>query len=177
MIPRFLVVSGLPASGKTTLARQLGAALELAVLDKDDFLEHLFAESHRIAPDERRALSRRADDEFIRASMLSSGAVLVSFWRRPELSETSGTPTEWLASLPGVVEVYCACSPEVAARRFAARTRHPAHGDSAVDEEQRLSTFRRLGSFGPLGLATVVTVNTEAEVDVGSVLAELATRP
>ena len=40
--PTFVVVSGLPASGKTTLAKSLALALGLRLLDKDDILESLF---------------------------------------------------------------------------------------------------------------------------------------
>ena len=40
----FVVVSGLPASGKTTLARRLASVLELPLIDKDDILDRLFAE-------------------------------------------------------------------------------------------------------------------------------------
>jgi hypothetical protein len=38
----FVVVSGLPASGKTTLARRLADGLGLPLLDKDDILDRLF---------------------------------------------------------------------------------------------------------------------------------------
>ena len=41
--PRLVVVSGLPASGKSTVARTLAGALGLPLLDKDVFLEALFA--------------------------------------------------------------------------------------------------------------------------------------
>ncbi len=40
-MPRFVVVTGLPASGKSTIARQLCAALALPLLDKDELLEAL----------------------------------------------------------------------------------------------------------------------------------------
>ena len=37
-----MVLSGLPGSGKTTVARPLGEALGLPLLDKDHILEGLF---------------------------------------------------------------------------------------------------------------------------------------
>ena len=37
-----VIVSGLPASGKSTLSRGLAAALSLALIDKDVILEGLF---------------------------------------------------------------------------------------------------------------------------------------
>ena len=38
----FVVISGLPGSGKTTLARRLAPALALSLIDKDDILDRLF---------------------------------------------------------------------------------------------------------------------------------------
>jgi shikimate kinase len=38
----FVVISGLPGSGKTTLGRRLAPALTLPFIDKDDILDRLF---------------------------------------------------------------------------------------------------------------------------------------
>jgi gluconate kinase len=38
----FVVISGLPGSGKTTLGRGLASALQLPFIDKDDILNRLF---------------------------------------------------------------------------------------------------------------------------------------
>ena len=54
----FIVLSGLPASGKSTLGRAVAKALRLPMLDKDELLEALF-ESRGIGDaDWRRRLSR-----------------------------------------------------------------------------------------------------------------------
>jgi shikimate kinase / 3-dehydroquinate synthase len=37
----FVVVTGLPGAGKTTVGRALAAALDVPFLDKDDFLDDL----------------------------------------------------------------------------------------------------------------------------------------
>jgi uridine kinase len=38
----FVVISGLPGSGKTTLGRRLAPVLNLPLIDKDDILDRLF---------------------------------------------------------------------------------------------------------------------------------------
>ena len=38
----FVVISGLPGSGKTTLGRRLASVLDLPLIDKDDILDRLF---------------------------------------------------------------------------------------------------------------------------------------
>jgi gluconate kinase len=168
--PSFVVMSGLPASGKSTLGRRLSVAFGLPMIDKDDLLEQRFDSETLVLPAERARLSRLADVDFERAGLASRGAVLVSFWRRTEVSTTSGTPTEWLTSLPDVVEVHCACSPATAAARFLARSRHVGHGDDRASASALLGQFQALDRLGPLGLTPVVVVDCETQPDVASVL-------
>jgi adenylate kinase family enzyme len=169
---RFVVVSGLPGAGKSTLGRLIAESLALEFIDKDDFLEQLLDDNAEGAA-LRSQLSREADHLMRAAAENSDGAVLVSFWRREEVSKTSGTPADWLRTLPNVVEMFCACPPEVAAERFLARTRHAGHGDTARDPDELLHQLTALAALGPIGLATVVRVDTERAVDVAAVVAEL----
>ena len=85
---RFVVVSGVPASGKSTLASRIAPLLGLELIDKDDYLESAFA-GRTVGLDERQRLSRQADHLMRKRVELSSGAVLVSHWQRPEISTTS----------------------------------------------------------------------------------------
>ena len=169
-----MVVSGLPGSGKTTLARKLAPALSLPLLDKDDILEGLFETLGIGDADWRRRLSRASDEILQRLARNSSGAVLTSFWRNPEMSPLSGTPTDWIVSASRrIVEVYCVCDPQVAAMRFVNRRRHPGHLDSAKRVEDVLSGFRTLSATGPLGVGKVLRVDTVKEVDLNLVASEV----
>jgi cytidylate kinase len=164
----FVVMSGLPGSGKTTLGRQLGALLGLDVLDKDDYLEAHFADYGEFDSTLRSTLSRLADAELKERALSASSAVLVSFWRRDQVSLTAGTPTEWLTKLPNVVEVFCECSSAVAAARFRSRVRHDGHRDAVRTD--LLPQLEALARQGPLGIGRLVVANTETTIDV----AELA---
>ena len=165
------MVSGLPASGKTTLARSLSAALELPLLDKDDLLEALLDTLGVESPDERARLSRASDAVMQRVAEASSGAVLSSFWRRDSLSVTSGTPTAWLRDLKDVVEVYCACPAQEAAERFHARTRHAGHFDASKSFTESVRHNEQLAATLPLGIGPLVRVDTTRPVDVPAVVA------
>ena len=170
----FFVLSGLPASGKTTLGQQLAPALGLRLLDKDSVLEGLFDACGSGDPAWRTALSRVSDDVLFRVARALPGAVLVSFWRREAIAPTAGTPTAPLTDLPGeLVEVFCRCDPEVAARRFVERSRHPGHLDRLVTFDDILPRFQRLAAAYPIGLDKVVTVDTTEAVDIESTVAAL----
>jgi len=177
----FVVVTGLPASGKTTLGRALSESLRLPFLDKDDILEALFEVLEVRSGEDRSQLSRASDAVLESLAIVSQGAVLTSFWRRPGLSTTSGTPAEWLSLLKSdvVVEVLCDCDPALAASRFANRKRHPSHLDSRSTEGELRSAFVRLAQEGPVLGPNPVTVDTNELVDPGGVAAlvrEAATR-
>ena len=66
------------------------------------------------------------------------------------------------ASIDRVLEVWCACPPDVAAARYTSRDRHPGHFDAALldDLAQVLTTAE------PLGLGDVLVVATDRDVDV-----------
>jgi hypothetical protein len=103
---RLVVVSGIPGSDKSTIARRLGEVLGLPIFDKDDILEAQFGPGP-VTADERSRSSRLADDVVRTSVETELQAIVVSFWRRPELSATSGTPTEWLAGFDGHRGVVC----------------------------------------------------------------------
>jgi len=123
----------------------------------------------------RDELSREADASFQEQAEQSAGAVLASWWKHPRTTAESGTPTKWLAALPGVkVEVHCQCSAEVAARRFLDRKRHAGHLDDRWSHAQLLASMREQASLGPLGLGSLVIVSTESIPDMTAVLEQLA---
>jgi glucokinase len=163
-----VVVTGLPGCGKTTLGRALAAELRLPFFDKDDILETLFDHVPVEQPADRQRLSRASDAVLETVARASGGAVLASLWRREALSETSGTPTAWLREreTDDVVEVHCVCPPDVAARRFTERRRHPSHLDATRTGDALLTQLQALSSLGPWGLGRLVQVATSGPVDV-----------
>jgi AAA domain len=173
--PRYLVLSGLPASGKSTLAAPLARALGLRLLDKDFFLEALF-EGRGIGDGRwRRELSQQADASLRECAEHSAGAVLCSWWRHPRSPQAdSGTPCEWLGGLPGVtLELHCRCSPQLATERFLARRRHPGHLDGRHSYVELLAGFTQQAALGPLGLSPLLEIDTETPPDCARLLAAI----
>jgi gluconate kinase len=169
-----VIVSGLPASGKSTLSRNLSAALSLSLLDKDDILEALFETLGIGDADWRQLLSRTSDEILQRLASSSSGAVITSFWRHPEISSLSGAPTDWINSASRrVVEIYCECDPQVAAARFIGRNRHPGHLDSLKRVEDVLTSFQTLAARGPLGVGKLLRVDTSGEIEFEKLVGEV----
>jgi hypothetical protein len=176
-LPRpFVVVSGLPASGKTTLAGRLADALGLPLLDKDDILEALFDALGAGDMAWRQRLSRASDEVLRVAAGRSAGAVLTSFWRHPQVEGEAGTPTHWVAALSSrIVEVYCACPVELALARFQARIRHPGHNDAIRPAGDLRRKFNDAGARGPLSVGPLIRVDTTAPCDVEAVIAAVRT--
>jgi len=123
----FVIVSGPPGSGKTTLGEALAPALGLPLIAKDTIKEALMSVLPVPDVETSRALGTASVAALLAVAAQSSGAVLESVWHRsravPDLQRLAGSKAE----------VFCCCDPEVAARRYAARTgnRAAGHLDSA----------------------------------------------
>ena len=175
----FIVVSGLPGSGKTLLAERLAIPLCLPVIDKDEILERLFELKGTGDATHRRMLSRESDLIFEEEAKNSEGALLVSFWHSLGMPSDSGTPTNWLPRLSRrLVNLHCNCPPEIAAARFLNRKRHPGHLDGARSGEQLLADIRRIAELQPPDIGRRIEIDTSKDFDfdtlASSIVAALA---
>ena len=160
-----LLVSGSPASGKSTLARALAEILGYPLISKDTIKESLFNSlgTHLTrnldAPELSRLLSRAAMDLLWSLAPGCPQVILEANFRPGSAHER-----ERLTALPGrKLEVYCHCTLEEASRRFrerATRTdHHPAHSMKVMSVEL-LQEYDR-----PIGLCSAIDVDTEAPVN------------
>ena len=128
---QFIIISGLPASGKTQLGAALADRLNIPLLDKDTFLETLFDDPIEHDDANRFNLSRKADKLFQQSALLNHTAILVSWWKHPQSTKSSGTSADWLLPYTETCfEIHCKCSSLIATNRFISRVRHPDHEDS-----------------------------------------------
>jgi predicted kinase len=163
-----IVVTGLPASGKSTLGRLLHRELALPLLDKDTILESLYDALGSRDRRERSRLSRASDEVLLSLAATARSAILVNWWREDVASRLLrlGVP---------LIEVFCGCPFEAAAARFEARERHPGHHGRArtpAEVEQAASQLRTTWR-GPLGLGSLVRVDTSDGMDARDVVSRV----
>jgi predicted kinase len=162
----YVVVSGPPASGKTTLARALAPALGLPLIAKDTIKQALMTMLPVRDVPASAAIGAASVAALLAVAAEAPGAVLESVWRRSRAAAE-------LAGLPGsVVEVFCRCDQAVAAQRYASRADSRAAGH--FDAERTAGELWNDEVARPVaGGWPVIEVDTSAPVDIGPLLTRL----
>ncbi len=162
---RIVLVSGPPASGKTTIARPLAERLGFALLSKDDIKEALFIALEGRAGD--LAFSRRmshAAMEVLWALAPHCPAVVLEANFRTQSADERARFVALAQSGARLIEVYCRVPREEASRRFAERAHaerhHPAHVLAEMPPE-RMAQYEE-----PFALGPVIEVDTRNPIDV-----------
>jgi predicted kinase len=175
-----VIVTGAPASGKTTIARGLAAELEILALYKDEIKERLAEEIPGERLDWSRALGRAAYTLLydLAEKLLSAGyACLIEANFHPELSLPG---LSRLASSARVVQVVCQADPTVLERRYRQRFeeggRSAVHLDLAAGRGTELAAAFRRDHALPLpgDLIRVDTTSIEM-LDIAALAAEIRT--
>ena len=165
----FVVVTGPPASGKSSLSRALARALDLPLLAKDDYKERLLHEAPAETVEESRVTGRRAVQTMLSEARATGRGVLDSVWvdRGRAIGEISG-----LQTTAAVVEVFCRCDVDTLRRRYRDRapTKGPGHFDQQRREDELWPAESRLPLSGPW---PVVDVDTTGTVDVAELAAQV----
>jgi glucokinase len=166
-----VLVTGVPASGKSSLARPLCEALGLPLLSKDVVKEALF-DALGIA-DREWALRLGAASAEVLWSLLPHcprGAV-VDIWIDPRRDVEVARAGLARSGTARVMEVLCDCPGEVAVARYAERVRHPGHQPPDENILRRIRESALL--IEPLGLGPALRLDTSGPVDVEAVLSWL----
>jgi predicted kinase len=157
----YVVVSGLPGSGKTAIAAPLAEQLGLPLLARDSIKESLWDALGAGDLAWSRRLGGASAEVFWRLAAEARSAVLDNFFHRAFARR--------LEALRGpIVEVHCSCPPELALERYQSRQRHPCHFDTSYGVDM-FDQWTRTDS-GPLALGgPLLEVDTTRDVVVADI--------
>ena len=127
-----IIIAGMPATGKSTLAKKLAAALRFPILEKDEIKEALFDTVGYRDLTEKRALDLAANKVLLRCteSLLISGTSLIAV-NNFDANMSDAVQSMLERCNTKCVLIFCDGDPEVLYARYVARdkakTRHQGH--------------------------------------------------
>jgi predicted kinase len=140
-----IVVTGLPAAGKSTLATWLGKQLGFPFISKDAIKEILFDElgwSDREWSQKLGKVSIELMYFFAQTALMASRSIILENTFRPDLASAKLSALALQANA-GTIQIVCRASTEMVYQRFRQRAeaglRHPGHLDLQIIGEARVS--------------------------------------
>ena len=163
-----LLVNGVPASGKSTVAAVLGRRLSMPVLALDTVKEALFDHLGVGDRDHSRLLGKASYQAIFAtiAGFPDGLGAIVDAWHGFQPLPVLEGHLQRAAAGP-VLEIWCHAPPEVIAARYRARVRHPGHPPAAYAEELAALAARA----GSLGIGPTLEVATDRELDEEALVA------
>jgi glucokinase len=165
---RYIIISGLPATGKSRLGRALSQHLGWPLLSKD-LIKEALADSLGLGDEAWSSrLSEAAMEVLHRVARASVYAILDANFKEER-------DRDWLASLPGPkVQIFCHAPPEVLAERLVTRAasgRHPIHRDAMAPEQMAAAVRAQARTSTPIRLdVPTLSVDTSLPTDETGIL-------
>ncbi|MFW9906905.1 MAG: AAA family ATPase [Candidatus Thorarchaeota archaeon] len=174
----FIVISGPPASGKTTLGRKIARELYLPFYTKDDFKELIF---DSLGWDDRnwsKGVGRASMNllYLILEKNLAVGVPIVietAFYREFESKRLTKIIKKFKAK---PLQIYCYTNEKLLRRRFLERVvdgeRHPGHGDISVAEKEysKIDIFDTYGILEIPGILIKLDTSDFNQINFSSIL-------
>ncbi len=170
---RAVLVNGVPASGKSHVARALSAATGWPVLALDTVKTPFLAELAPVDRLQNRTLGRASYAALFAliAEMQPGSTVIVDAWfgfQPPDLLESHLAQ----AGVADTLEIWCTAPPDIIGARYAARVGTRLAGHPGLEYVPELAALA--ASAAPNGRGPVLTVDTTMPVDAVAITAWIA---
>jgi predicted kinase len=168
--PLLVVVTGMPSSGKTTVAEGLARRLQMPLIAKDEIKESLY---DSLGAEDTAASARLGAAAYelifgLARTTLGSGASLIV-----EGNFFTGQAAEF-SSLPDhrTVQLHCHAPLDILLERYANRSRHAGHHDAEKIDE--LPARFESGAHAPLALdGELIALDTTEPLDLDALAERL----